>query len=146
MKLGIGIPSLDREHMWTEIQDTLVCMSLEADEKVQQQPPLNDDVDEEEHRESDALHVMNEAADNILDELNDLYQAEKQRRNNHHHHHYNVQQLFEAVVERVIDAVIAQLTFSCSLRWWKNNEGKYKMISKLALHVLCIPDTSAPKE
>jgi hypothetical protein len=36
MKLGIGIPSLDREHMWTEIQDTLVCMSLEADEKVQQ--------------------------------------------------------------------------------------------------------------
>jgi hypothetical protein len=50
---------------------------------------------------------MNEAADNILDKLNDLYQAEKQRRNNHHHHHYNVQQLFEAVVERVIDAVIA---------------------------------------
>ncbi len=95
--------------------------------------------------------------------LNDLYQAEQQRRNNYnHHHHLNVQQQFEAVAERVIDAAIAELTlyrdepslplqnadgsFSCSLKWWKNNEGKYKMISKLALRVLCIPATSAPSE
>jgi hypothetical protein len=106
---------------------------------------------------------MNEAVENMFDELNDLYQAEQQRRNNNnHHHHWNVQQHFEAVAERVIDAAIAELTlyrdepslplqnsdgsFSCPLRWWKNNKGKYKMISNLALCVLCIPATSAPSK
>jgi hypothetical protein len=106
---------------------------------------------------------MNEAVENMFDELNDLYQAEQQRRNNNnHHHHWNVQQQFEAVAERVIDAAIAELTlyrdepslplqnsdgsFSCPLRWWKNNKGKYKMISNLALCVLCIPATSAPSK
>jgi hypothetical protein len=163
MKSGIGIPSLDREQIWGEIQDSFVCIALEDDKHGQQQPPLNEDVDEEEHRQQDAVHVMNEAVENMFDELNDLYQAEQQRRNNYnHHHHLNVQQQFEAVAERVIDAAIAELTlyrdepslplqnadgsFSCPLKWWKNNEGKYKMISKLALRVLCIPATSAPSE
>jgi len=30
---------------------------------------------------------MNEAVENMFDELNDLYQAEQQRRNNYNHHH-----------------------------------------------------------
>ena len=105
---------------------------------------------------------MNEALDNMFDELMDHYQAEQQRRNNNSNNRLYVHQQFEAVAERVIDAAIVELTlhrdepslplqnadgsFSCPLKWWKNNEGKYKMISKLALHVLCIPATSAPSE
>jgi len=32
------------------------------------------------------------------------------------------------------------------LTWWKFNERKYKLLSKLAARVLCIPATSAPSE
>jgi hypothetical protein len=53
---------------------------------------------------------MNEAVEIMFDELNDLYQAQWQRRKNNCHHHYNVQQQFEPVAERVIDAAIAELT------------------------------------
>jgi hypothetical protein len=141
MKSGISIPPLDREHIWGEIQVSLVRIALEDDEQVQQQPALNEDVDEEDCRQPDAVLVMNEAVENMFDELNDLYQAEQQRRNNNnHHYHWNVQQQFEAFAGRVIDAAIAELTlyrdepslplqnvdgsFSCPLRWWKNNKAK----------------------
>ena len=69
---------------------------------------------------------------------------------------------FERSVERVIDSVRAEVTlfrdepslplqdhdgkFSCPLMWWKNNQKKYNIISKLALRLLCIPATSAPAE
>ena len=36
--------------------------------------------------------------------------------------------------------------FTCPLLWWKNNEKKYKIVSKLAIHLRCIPATSAPAE
>jgi hypothetical protein len=36
MKSGIGIPHLDREQIWSKIQDTLVSMALEDDGQVQQ--------------------------------------------------------------------------------------------------------------
>jgi hypothetical protein len=104
---------------------------------------------------------MNEGLDNMIDELMDHYQAEQYMRNNNNQR-LNVHQKFEAVAERVIAAVIAELTLyrdesslplqnaegslSCPLKWWKNIEIKYRMISKLALRVLSIPATSAPSE
>jgi hypothetical protein len=36
--------------------------------------------------------------------------------------------------------------FSCPLQWWKNYQKKYKIISKLAICLLCIPATAAPAE
>jgi hypothetical protein len=134
MKSGIGIAPLDREKIWSEIQDTLVHMALEDDDQVQQ-PHLHDDVDEEEDREPDAVHpVMNEGLDDMFDELMDHYQAEQHMRNNNNNNWLNVHQQFEAVAERVIDAIIAELTlyrdeqslplqnaegsFSCQLKWW----------------------------
>ncbi len=67
MKSGIGILPLDREQTWGEIQDSLVRIALEDDEHSQQQPPLNEDVDEEEHRQQVAVHVMNEAVENMFE-------------------------------------------------------------------------------
>jgi hypothetical protein len=40
----------------------------------------------------------------------------------------------------------AQHRFNCPLTWWKNNQTKYKMLSEVALRLLCIPATSAPSE
>jgi hypothetical protein len=40
----------------------------------------------------------------------------------------------------------AQQRFNCPLSWWKNNQTKYKMLSEVALRLLCIPATSAPSE
>jgi hypothetical protein len=37
-------------------------------------------------------------------------------------------------------------TFTCPLTWWKFNDRKYRLLSKLAARVLCIPATSAPSE
>jgi hypothetical protein len=37
-------------------------------------------------------------------------------------------------------------TYTCPLTWWKFNERKYKLLSKLAARVLCILATSAPSE
>ena len=54
---------------------------------------------------------MNEGLDNMFDELMDHYQADQQRRNcNNNNKWLNVHQQFEAVAERVIDVVIAELT------------------------------------
>jgi hypothetical protein len=36
--------------------------------------------------------------------------------------------------------------FTCPLTWWKFNDRKYRLLSKLAARVLCIPATSAPSE
>ena len=40
----------------------------------------------------------------------------------------------------------AQQKFNCPLLWWKNNQAKYRLLSAVALHLLCIPATSAPSE
>jgi hypothetical protein len=39
-----------------------------------------------------------------------------------------------------------QQRFTCPLNWWKLNQTKYKLLSEVALHLLCIPATSAPSE
>ena len=38
----------------------------------------------------------------------------------------------------------AQGKFCCPLTWWRNHSTKYKMLSEVALRLLCIPATSAP--
>ena len=53
---------------------------------------------------------MNEGLDNMFDELMDHYQAEQQRRKNNSNNRLYVHQQFEAVAEKVIDAVIAEMT------------------------------------
>jgi hypothetical protein len=52
---------------------------------------------------------MNEALDKMFDELMDHYQAAQQRRNNNSNNRLYVHQQFEAVAEKVIDAVIAEM-------------------------------------
>jgi len=120
-----------------------------------QQPHLHN-VDQDEDKELHAVHpVMNEGLDNMFDELMDHYRAEQQRNSNNNNNKLTV-------AERVINAVIAELTlyrdkpslplqnadssFSCPLKWWKSNEIKYRMISKLALCVLSIPAITVPSE
>jgi hypothetical protein len=39
-----------------------------------------------------------------------------------------------------------QQRLTCPLNWWKLNQTKYKLLSEVALRLLCIPATSAPSE
>jgi hypothetical protein len=55
--------------------------------------------------------LLNEAVDNMFDELNDVYHAEKLLRINKNNQ-LNIQQQFEAIAERVIDAVMAEKTLN----------------------------------
>jgi hypothetical protein len=39
MKSGLGIPPIDKEQIWSEIQDTLIHLALKDNVQIQQQEP-----------------------------------------------------------------------------------------------------------
>ena len=168
MKAGLGIPSIDKEQIWSEIQDTLIRLALEGNAQIQEQeePSVNANNNNNQcqqrghNRDEQRAPLIDEAADHyFFGELNEVYRSEQLRNNNDDNANDNQ---FERSVERVIDSVRAEVTlfrdepslslqdhdgkFSCPLMWWKNNQKKYNIISKLALRLLCIPATSAPAE
>ncbi len=88
-------------------------------------------------------------------EINDNYlQQQGQRRQindndndddiNNNNLEWQLQELF--VDEPSILLKDEQQKFTCSLTWWKAKQTKYKLLSEVALYVLCIPATSALSE
>jgi hypothetical protein len=66
-------------------------------------------------------------------------------------HHQRTATLVDAEMilfadEHSIPLQDAQQTFTCPFSLVENKTNKYKLLSKVALHVLCIPATSAPSE
>jgi hypothetical protein len=172
-KSGLGIPPIDKEQIWGEIQDTLIRLAHEDYEEFQVQAPIvnanannnnnNNNQRQQRGHNGDEHHapLNDEAADHyFFGELEDVYRAERLRNNENDENDNDYH--FERRAERVIDTVMAEVTlyqnepslplqdadgkFSCPLQWWKNCQRKYKIISKLAIRLLCIPATSAPSE
>ena len=99
--------------------------------------------------------------------LNNYLQEQQQINNNNANVNNNAdpgyaQHHYQDNLMRIIASIDAEMTlygsepsiplqdnqqkFSCPLTWWKLNQSKYKMLSEVALRVLCIPATSAPSE
>ena len=144
MKSGLGIPPIDKEQIWSEIQDTLIRLALEDNEQIQVQAPtanasnnINNNQRQQRGRNGDEHHapLIDEAADHyFFGELKDVYRAKRLRNNNTDENDNDNQ--FERRAERVIDVVRAEVTLfrdepslplqdddgklSCPLQWWKN--------------------------
>ncbi len=105
--------------------------------------------------------------DVMFDEINENYLQEKQRMNNNNQNDINNngaqrQEAYQLTLERILQSADAELLlyrqesslplqdaqgkFCCPLTWWRNHSTKYKMLSKVALHLFCIPATPAPSE
>jgi hypothetical protein len=133
------------------------------DENVENVNPLEQPLQVEEggHNQEHMPQMQHRhAIDNMFDELNEHYFQEQARRleNNNGGH----MQQDAVVAERIINNADAEITlykeepclpiqdaegkFSCPLKWWCTNHRKYKMMSQLAIRILCIPATSAPAE
>jgi hypothetical protein len=106
----------------------------------------------------------------MFEEINNNYLQEQQQINNNnangngnnnadlgyaqHHYQDNLMRIIASIdaemtlygSEPSIPLQDNQQKFSCPLTWWKLNQSKYKMLSEVALRVLCIPATSAPSE
>ena len=162
MKAGVGIPNQDTEQLWDTIKDEMVRIARE-DENVENVNPLEQPLQVEEggHNQGHMPQMQHRhAIDNMFDELNEHYFQEQARRleNNNGGH----MQQDAVVAERIINNADAEITlykeepclpiqdaegkFSCPLKWWCTNHRKYKMMSQLAIRILCIPATSAPAE
>jgi hypothetical protein len=167
MKGGIGIPSQDKEQIWAAIKDEVIRIAIEdADVDVIDQDQEPNEEDEDQHRVHRHQRHHNDAIDNMFDELNEHYLEEQMRRMNNNVDNNNngnaQQEAYAAMAERIINSADAEITlyseepsfplqdaegkFSCPLKWWYANHRKYKMLSQLALRILCIPATSAPSE
>jgi hypothetical protein len=171
MKGGVGIPPQDLEQIWLEVKDEVIRIALDdadADDldHLDQQEPQNGGEQQQQHVPFHQRHQQNEAMDNMFDELNEHYLEEQALRNNNNEDNNNDannrQEVFAAVADRIINSTDAEITlyreepslplqdaggkFSCPLKWWRANQCKYKLLSQLALRILCIPATSAPAE
>lgn len=159
MKGGVGIPYQDREQIWETIRNEIIHIALE-DENAGvdpiEQPPLNEEDQPQRHMRQ---LQYNDAIDHMFDELNEHYLEEQVRRIDNNNGPIQEEAL---AVERIINNANAEITlykgepclplqdangiFTCPLQWWHSNHRKYKMLSQLALRILCIPATSAPAE
>jgi hypothetical protein len=87
-KSGLGIPPIDKEQIWGEIQDTLICLAHEDYEEFQVQASIvnanaNNNNNNNQHQQrghnGDEHHapLNDEAADHyFFGELEDVYRAE----------------------------------------------------------------------
>jgi len=154
MKAGVGISAEDKESIWNEIKTNIIALYLQHDAiggdaiRVQDQPIL----------QQPQIQQF-DGNDSMFDELN-VYHKEVYNPNNKSddEHGYDDeawrQQRVAAAEAEVIlyqrDPGIrlqdSNNRFNCPLKWWKQNQSKYKMLSILAAKLLCIPATSAPSE
>jgi hypothetical protein len=162
MKAGIGIPDLDKGYVWRMIRDEAIRISMEAFEPVVQQQPAQ--------QQQQHPNPNQPLYDAMFEEINNNYLQEQQQINNNnangngnnnadlgyaqHHYQDNLMRIIASIdaemtlygSEPSIPLQDNQQKFSCPLTWWKLNQSKYKMLSEVALRVLCIPATSAPSE
>jgi hypothetical protein len=100
----------------------------------------------------------------MLEEINNNYLLEQQQCNDANNDNnndpvvviqeHNVMRINEAAnaeillytCEPSIPLQNAQQRFTCPLSWWKSNQTKCRLLSEVALCLLCIPATSAPSE
>jgi hypothetical protein len=146
--------------VWRMIKDEAIRISMEAFEpEVQQQPA---------QQQQNRPNPNQPLYDAMFEEINNNYLKEQQQINNNNANVNNnadpgyAQHHYQDNLMRIIASIDAEMTlyasepslplqdnqqnFSCPLTWWKLNQSKYKMLSEVALCVLCIPATSAPSE
>jgi hypothetical protein len=168
MKAGIGIPDIDKGYVWHMIKDGAIHFLMEAFEPEVQQQPAQLQHDEAPPPQQNRPNLNQPLYDAMLEEINNKYLQQQQQINNNNanfndnadpryaQHHY------QDNLKRIIASIDAEMTlyasapslplqdnqqkFTFPLTWWKLNQSKYKMLSEMALHFLCIPATSAPSE
>jgi hypothetical protein len=102
----------------------------------------------------------------MFEEINNNYAAEQQQLNNNVYAHNDNNNAMldphQQQVQNIAVSVDAELTlysrepsiplqddsgrFSCPLTWWNVHRNRFKLISEVAIRMLCIPATSAPSE
>jgi len=154
MKGGVGILEDDRNEIFSHIRQHMIDI---AHEEIAQQPQVHQ---AQEQAQVEVQQVPRQIRPlplddlDIFDELNNNYLEEGQVRDNNNNDLANVVPIANAVdaeltlykQEPSIRLNNDDGTYTCPLTWWKFNERKYKLLSKLAARVLCIPATSAPSE
>jgi len=171
MKAGIGIPHLDNGYVWRMIKDEAIRISmLRFEPEEQQQPQQQQDADaqQEPQPQQNRLNPNQPLYDIMFEEINNNYLQEQHRINNNNIAANNndnpehAQRQYQDNLMRIMASIDAEMTlyarepslplqdaqqkFTCPLSWWKLNQSKYKILSEVALRVLCIPATSAPSE
>ena len=147
MKAGIGIPDLDKGYIWQAIKNEAIHIGMQENQQAQQLAEIN--VDEDAENIAPLRPNPNQQLyDVMFDEINNNYLQEQAARQE------SVDRLVISVdaelllyqQEPSLHLQDAQQKFNCPLLWWKNNQAKYRLLSAVALHLLCIPATSAPSE
>jgi len=171
MKAEIGIPHLDNGYVWHMIKDEAIRISMLAFEpEVQQQPQQEQDADaqQEPQPQQNGPNPNQPLHDIMFEEINNNYSQEQQRINNNNiavnnnDNPEHAQHQYQDNLMRIMASIDAEMTlyarepslplqdeqqkFTCPLSWWKLNQLKYKILSDVALCILCIPATSAPSE
>jgi hypothetical protein len=166
MKAGIGIPPMDKGHLWRMIKDEAVRIAREDLVLGQQQQQQHDGGGEPQQQRPNPNQPI---YDNMFEEINNNFLLEQQRHNEnargdnddnnnaevvsrqHQEHLRRISETADAEAllfarEPSIPLQNEQQRFTCPLNWWKLNQTKYKLLSEVALRLLCIPATSAPSE
>ena len=167
MKAGIGIPHLDKTFVWRMIREDAINLAVDnlGDAQAQQEP--NIPAEEPEGREWRQQPNLNQPRyDAMFEEINNNYAAEQQQLNNNVYAHNDNNNAMldphQQQVQNIAVSVDAELTlysrepsiplrddsgrFSCPLTWWNVHRNRFKLISEVAIRMLCIPATSAPSE
>jgi hypothetical protein len=153
MKGGVGILDEDRNEIYDNIRQHLIII---ANEDLAQLDNLEQQMEEqaEEHHVPREVRAPPLDDIDIFDELDNNYQEEIRNRVNNNNNFDDALPTINAVDAEItlyrhepsIRLKNDDGTFTCPLTWWKFNDRKYRLLSKLAARVLCIPATSAPSE
>jgi len=152
MKGGVGLSMEDQAVIYLHIRDALLRIAAEAREQQDDNEEFPAERPVQPIQNNNRQHINNNFDIDMFDEINLLHNAQ-------------VRRPLEAVdqqqlhVEEIVDAELALYkdeptismfstpgVYNDPLSWWRLNTRKYKLLSKLASRILCIPATSAPSE